>query len=340
MKKLLDSVKEYYLLIISIFIVISLVIIYTHNSFIDKPVQNKKLYITSEVELKSPEFNEDNQIELGPNQQKSIEITVKNNFNTDKKYIAWYKKLNESSNIEINIENSNQITLSKEGNFIEKNSNYQMIININNKSNIEAKIQFGVVYTDIKELLTVPNNSFPLFHSVKEKNTKEYSIGDKIVLNDKSSWHVIKESLINDDYITLLKDNPINLNTNVQSFNIVSNKVLFQPDDENIKFYLENTYKENLEKNDINIGDDGEIRLITLNELLSIGNYNYKDYNYYGTTIPKWLDINTPWWTMTPFSSESIYYAHKGNIYFAKDNKTTRATIRPVIKVLKTNIEA
>lgn len=340
LKKVKKVVKANILFIILIIIIGIIAIIYSYARLRQKPIDDKELYIINNIELKSKDLDEERILTIDRNETKIITLTIINNFKSDKKFYIWYKGLTTSNNINIGSVESSTVTLLKSGNIIERNSTEEVTIGITNNNNTTSKITFGIVYGNPNDRLEVPNNSTFITNSINIIKPKEYSIGEKIILNDYSKWHVIEESSSNDDYVTLLKDKIINIEKNNQVLDMVNNKVLFDPNDENIKYYLDTIYKKELEKNNIKLGDNGEIRLITLNELLKLGNYSYKNYNYYQTTTPTWLNTNVPWWTMTPFSSDSTYYVYKGNIYFAKDKNTTRAGIRPVIKVLKSNIKS
>lgn len=340
MKKVRKVVKKNILFIILITIIVIAALIYSYVRLHQKPINNKELYIINNVELKSKDLNAEKTMSIDSNETKLITLTVTNNFKTDKKFYVWYKVLTNQNNIDIGSVKSSDVTLLESGNIIEKNTTKEIIVGIKNNNDSTIQLAFGIVYGDQNEQLKLPHNSTSITDSIDIIEKKEYSVGEKIILNDYSRWHVIEESSSNEDYVTLLKDDVINIEESDQALDVVKNKILFDPNDENIKFYLDNTYKKELEKNNIKLGDNGEIRLITLNELLTLGNYNYQDYNYYQTTTPNWLNTNVPWWTMTPFSSDSTYYVYKGNIYFAKDKNITRAAIRPVIKVLKSNIKS
>lgn len=340
LKKVRKVVKKNILFIILITIIVIAALIYSYVRLHQKPINNKELYIINNVELKSKDLNAEKTMSIDSNETKLITLTVTNNFKTDKKFYVWYKVLTNQNNIDIGSVKSSDVTLLESGNIIEKNTTKEIIVGIKNNNDSTIQLAFGIVYGDQNEQLKLPHNSTSITDSIDIIEKKEYSVGEKIILNDYSRWHVIEESSSNEDYVTLLKDDVINIEESDQALDVVKNKILFDPNDENIKFYLDNTYKKELEKNNIKLGDNGEIRLITLNELLTLGNYNYQDYNYYQTTTPNWLNTNVPWWTMTPFSSDSTYYVYKGNIYFAKDKNITRAAIRPVIKVLKSNIKS
>ena len=340
MKKVKKTLKSNIFFIISILIIVAFSFIYSYYMFYKKPIDNKELYIINKVDIISEDLDEEKSLMIDSNETKLITLTVENNFNINKKFYIWYQILNNQNNINIGSITSSAIVLNDSGNVIEKNSNQEITLGIKNNNTSTTKIKFGIVYGDQSQQLQAPDKCIFITNTINISKPKEYSIGDKIILNDYSSWHVIKESLANDDYIVLLNDNVINIEDTNQALDVQNNQVLFDPNDENINFYLENNYKKFLEESNVKIGDQGEIRLITLDELLTIGNYNYKNYNYYQAITPPWLTINTPWWTMTPFSTNSTYYVHKGNIYYAKEKDTTRAALRPVIKVLKTNIKS
>lgn len=340
MKKILEIIKRNILLIILIFIVIVLAFIYSYDNLFKRPIDNKELYVINNIELKSNDLNENKKLIIDNKETKLITMNIKNNYNIDKRFYIWYKISNNQDSINIGSASSSDIILSKDGNIIKKQSNQNLTIGIINNSNNPVEIEFGITTSDKNEVIETPNNTNVITNIINISKLKEYSIGEKITLKNNSSWYVIEESSSTDDYITLLKDNIINIKNDNQSLDIKNNLITFDPNDDNIKFYLENTYKKELETSGIKIGEQGEIRLINLNELLTIGNYNHQDYNYYNTSSPKWLILDTPWWTSTPFSKDSTYYVYKENIFFAKDKKTTRAALRPVIKVLKSNIKS
>ena len=136
----------------------------------------------------------------------------------------------------------------------------------------------------------------------------------------------------------LLRSSNIKITNTKQALSVKGDLVSYTPGDENILFYLDNTYRKELEKNGLKLGEEAEIRLITLSELQSVGQYEYKNYVYYKKTIPSWLLINKPWWTMTPFSEKSHYYVKVGNVYHTK-NDGEKYAVRPVIRILKSNIK-
>ena len=317
-------------------IVITLSMLFSYKLLkVKPPIEDKDLYIKSSVELKSDELDENKKISIDGKEKKRLKLVFKNNFNKDKKIYVWYKVDNDK--VSVGNLSTSSIKLSKDGLVIEKNRTIEVEIGIKNDSEEVSVVEFGIIYKDIGDVLDINNYKF-IDQVFKLNNNRMYSIGDRVILKNNSYYHVIKESDNNDIYVTLLSDDIIKINNN-NSLDVKDNKVLFNVNDENISFYLDNNYRKELEDKEIKIGEDGEIRLITLGELQNISEFSYKDYNYYGKNVPSWLNIKKPWWTMTPYSSDGHYYVVGKNILSTKDVKKTRAGLRIVLKLLKSNIK-
>lgn len=334
LKKIIEKLKNNLVFIILILMVFFGVTLY-YRVFSKHSIINRDLYITSVVELRCKDLDSHKKIVVDSNESKVIKLTVKNNFNSSKKFYVWYKS--DDDLLKIGSLNSSRFILSTDGNVIDKQKTLDIEIGIINTSVNSVTVEFGIVYGANNEKLDTPSDTKIITDTINVGKQREYVVGDKVNLLGNTKWYVIKESSDTDDYVTLLSDDIINILNQNTAMDNINNLVLIQNDEDNIKYYLENIYSKELEDKGINLGENGEIRLIHLNELLSFSNYNYKDYNYYGTSSPKWLRIKMPFWTMTPFSKDNYYYVYKGNIYFSKIN--TRAGIRPVIKVLKSNIK-
>ena len=335
MKKFLDLIKKNRIFIILV-LIITITTLFTYKILkVKPPVKDKDLYINSSVELKSDELDDNKKIIIDGNEKKKIQIEIKNNFNKDKKIFVWYKSDNDK--VKVGNLSISKIKLNKEGLIIGKNKTIKLEIGIKNNSDVIGEVEFGIIYKDLDE--KIDDGKYNLIDEVFYiGNNKIYSIGDRIVLKDNSNWHVIKESSNTDIYVNLLSDDIIKIDSN-SSMDVKNDMVLYNVEDENISFYLDNNYRKVLEDKNIKIGEDGEIRLITLEELQNITEYSYKNYNYYGKNIPEWLNIKKSWWTMTPYSNAGHYYVSGKNIITTKDVKKTRAGLRVVLKILKSNIK-
>ena len=211
----------------------------------------------------------------------------------------------------------------------------------------------------------------------------EYSIGDTVQFAG-SNWRVIKNSTGNDDYVTLMKETVL---TNVElgnyAFNGTSDTMSYYWDDSchpaaygysssiyncdntnsyetsKIKEFLEGTYINTLNSDNLKEIDDYKIRLINMNELTNSFGYTVDN----AATSYYLNPENTPAWVYSGFgedqNSVSGYWAMEAS---ALDNNNSRAWrvnsngytlvrgsaytnpingaygIRPVINLLKANI--
>ena len=335
MKKLFEKINKNKIFIVLI-IIVGIISFFMYKVLKTKPIiRDNDLYIKSSVELKSDDLDENKKIVVDAKQKKRLNLLIKNNFNSKKEIYVWYK-VEDNNKVKVGNLFSSKIKLSKDGLTVEENGLFEVEIGIKNDLEVATTVEFGIIYDNgINDI-----NNYLLINEVFQMGKqKSFIVGDKVRLKDNSSWHVIEESNSSDIYITLLKDEVIRIEDNTSNIDVKNNMVLHETTDENISFYLDNNYRKDLEDKNIQIGEDGEIRLITLNELQAIGQYQYKDYNYYAKDIPDWFIIKSPWWTMTPFSNDSHYYVDGKNILSIKDVKKVRASIRPVIKMLKSNIK-
>ena len=203
----------------------------------------------------------------------------------------------------------------------------------------------------------------------------DYVIGDQISFAG-SNWYVIKNSIADEDYVTLLKEKVL---TNAElgeyaSGDIYDTMLYYWSDtchpssygytewDESgcaghndyegskVKEYLEGTYINTLGETNLKEVDGYKVRLITKEELQT--NLGYATemtasyYEYSATNTPSWVykDFsysNRVWgyWTMTshPEYSFSMWCVHSGGIL--KDyNAHSNSEVRPVINLLKSSI--
>lgn len=336
MNKIRNFVKKNIYFIVSLFVICAL-FMFIYGKFSRKSIDNKNYSITNNIEFKSDSFDKNKKLTIDGKETKVVKISIKNNYLESKKVGIWYKS-DDFDKIKVGNYKNTEDKLMLEGTKIDAGKLLNVTIAITNNDSVPINIEFGMEYTDTYDNLKELTNARYISGTISVNKSGEYRVGDKVTLLDNSDWYVLKESTNLDDYVLLLKSNTIKIVDTKQALSTNGNLVIYTPDDDNILFYLDNTYRKDLENNGLKLGEDAEIRLITLSELQSVGQYEYKNYVYYKKNIPSWLQINKSWWTMTPFSEKSHYYVKKGNVYYTKSDNEKYA-VRPVIKILKSNIK-
>ena len=181
---------------------------------------------------------------------------------------------------------------------------------------------------------------------------KQYNVGDAVVFNNEK-WHVIKKSTEFDDHVVLLKDSEIAE---------LNNKPYYEcpkEDDNGIncsmkmtndyqkslpKKYFDNTYINTLGKNNLKEVNGYYIRLITVDELVTLGCSKTDETC---ENAPKWLIGDTISWTMsysTPSQTEGFVYNFGYDNYTDEYSLTesgvgSTLSVRPVINLLKSSIK-
>ncbi|MDD4831831.1 MAG: hypothetical protein PHR09_03145 [Bacilli bacterium] len=185
---------------------------------------------------------------------------------------------------------------------------------------------------------TEPKDEVYIQKEIKEPITyKEYFIGDIIIINDEE-WRVIKNSSINEDYVTLI-------NTNyTRKINNCFKKYIYLTE----KKYFEGEYLNKIGKDKTKEIDGYKIRLITLEEYdeiveLTIKEIDELNYNYSVKYKEDWVkEIDTLTMTDVDFyydlndnSKTCISWYIQGNIRQVLSNKEGFISIQPVIHYLK-----
>ena len=113
----------------------------------------------------------------------------------------------------------------------------------------------------------------------KKANYKEYSVGDAVTLLDGTKWHVINDSSHYSKYVTLIKDERVDVDGNNDVLLIPGDEIAFDVDKKkkydvtkegNIGYYIENTYRKSL----TSLQDILTIRILTEDELVAIQHTN------------------------------------------------------------------
>lgn len=185
---------------------------------------------------------------------------------------------------------------------------------------------------------TEPKDEIYIQKEIKEPITyKEYFIGDIIIINDEE-WRVIKNSSINEDYVTLINSNY------TRKINNCFKKYIYLTE----KKYFEGEYLNKIGKDKTKEIDGYKIRLITLEEYdeiveLTIKEIDEINYNYSVKYKEDWVkEIDTLTMTDVDFyydlndnSKTCISWYIQGNIRQVLSNKEGFISIQPVIHYLK-----
>ena len=193
--------------------------------------------------------------------------------------------------------------------------------------------------------------------------TKEYKIGDQVVLKDNSTYHVIEDAASTSATIKLLADT----NVATQAFDtenlrpVISNSYcaddshgcnMYQANgstvitDSSIKTWLNGTYLENLKTSITNAGgtiEDLTVSIPSMEELVKANKNANKKFNQTIFTFDKAYLTSTSYWTSTAVKgndSSYVWYIDsstgKSAIKYAND---TTIGVRPVVVTSKLNIK-
>lgn len=176
---------------------------------------------------------------------------------------------------------------------------------------------------------------------------KKYSVGDEITFNNEK-WNVIKGSSENDDYVVVLKSTELKelsgkpyyecppeddngINCNMKMSNDYNKSVA--------KKYFEETYINELGKENLKEVNNYYVRLITIEELRELG----CDTDNSCAKAPSWLLTNKVSWTMSkPNENEtdSMYgFGDDMGPDIGEYGVGSTLDVRPVINLLKSSIK-
>lgn len=226
------------------------------------------------------------------NTSETYNITIKNNGNINAllKDIVTTPDLDKIDYIDY------QINGIKEGNIISKGESRDVTITFHNpkKQSKEVIVTFNFAQSNI---------------TIYEDTSNIYKVGDKVKLKDKTDWYVIDDS--NTNYITLFSSESIKDIIFDEKSNLYTNSYIYN--------YLNKNYKSLLNKANILIGSEGEIRLLTKNEYNKLSKLEINNDNF-------WLNYN----------NQAYIVTNEGKIEKQDVNKLSG--LRPVIKILKENL--
>jgi len=216
---------------------------------------------------------------------------------------------------------------------------------------------------------TVPTTvNIPTINSNENNDTsyKSYSIGDEITFNNEK-WYVIKSSGSDQDYVTVIK--AIYLVNQFAYYHCAPEDIIGEFHDNCSKMkndysssyakkYLEQTYLPTLGASNLKEVNGYKIRLITLDELQSLG---CSSIDQTCKNAPNWLQYDginpngsSDYWTMTEAKSDPIsptvwnvsYCGSNSRASIICENVLSNTTgtgstleLRPVVNLIKSNIQ-
>lgn len=171
-----------------------------------------------------------------------------------------------------------------------------VIFDFSSDSKIKSSATAGKIFKDVNGdikiienikilLLNCNENGCKLFNSGENNSssdlTDKYEIEDPIILKDGTKWHVIKESSEYSNYISLVRDERLDINgdgisittgmanePDRKAFDTSGSKKYDDKSPTNLGYYLNTTYKSSLTK----LNDIIEIRILDVKEIENIVN--------------------------------------------------------------------
>jgi len=162
----------------------------------------------------------------------------------------------------------------------------------------------------------------------------EYYVGEKIMLADGNNWYVIKDSLNDSSTVKLLKEYPLDINSDkkidefdkVKYYSSKNENIYDKSDKSSIAYYLNHNYRQELESY---IGEVEEISLLTSKEFVNVRNKMGYGYEWYEGN---WLANNSigTWWidsTETGKTVKAVSSIGSYKVYKATEKNYVRPTI-------------
>ncbi|MBR1386135.1 MAG: hypothetical protein IJ568_04845 [Bacilli bacterium] len=163
-----------------------------------------------------------------------------------------------------------------------------------------------------------------------------YSVGDKVILKDSTVWYVVKDSDSNEENIILFREYVLDINGDTKidnndklKYNTENNPILDDNNEDSVAYYLENTYKKELQSN---VGEIISVGLLTTKEFIKIRDkmgfgYEWSDGNWLANRSMDnwWIDSeqNGKVYAVSPNGSFKLYNASSYNL------------VRPKIEIKK-----
>ena len=256
-------------------------------------------------------------------------------------------------------------------------------ITVTNKGTLDAVVESINVVKGDNQAITYTTNDITVTINYQQDlgqvpAYEAYSIGDTIEFVG-SNWRVIKNSTMDEDYVTLMKETVLtNSQLGSYAYNETYDTMEFTwrdnchqnnhgyssndysncdntniYDDSKVKEMMDTRYLPMLGENNLKEVDGYKIRLITLNELQeNLGISKATSTTWYTidkSKTPGWVYeplVNyqnnvSGYWTMTPNPTTSFYVfkVYSTSVAFNEYATTSEAAVRPVINLLKSSIE-
>ena len=251
-------------------------------------------------------------------------------------------------------------------------------LGVGEKATLSVKVEYNSEVTSQPSVtnkdLTVIMNYVQDIGKDSDVTYDTYSVGD-VVSFAGSNWYVIKDSSVEEDYVTLFKATVLNNNElgdyatktghNTMSYywsDTCHYSGTYGYNNENnsgcsghnnyegskVKEFLEEIYINTLGETNLTEVDGYKVRLITTDEITGLGWTNLGSSGSSNVDAPSWLysgfrdsnDNNTyGYWTMTEYSDSSRVWIVNKDSYLNNDMVSNASYgVRPVINLLKSSI--
>lgn len=250
---------------------------------------------------------------------------------------------------------SDKEELFEDGEILETIEEGKVFVDANGDIKIISNIKIRELYCTYKEDKFDCNRVSDANTGLENVDNKVYKIGDAVTLKDGSLWHVIGDSSMYSNYVTLLYDGVLKtdkyasrtFNDDYEDgfpFDTSGLRDLDKERSGNIMYYLYNEYLPSL-----GLGDDAEVRImyeeeyVKLMEKIDRSSLNEEMLNT--EEVKHWFYNHTlgNWWIFSEdeYGLKTVIWSNgfmEGNDGFAISDVQFRYYVRPVITINKNNL--
>lgn len=250
---------------------------------------------------------------------------------------------------------SDKEELFEDGEILETIEEGKVFVDANGDIKIISNIKIRELYCTYKEDKFDCNRVNDANTGLENVDNKVYKIGDAVTLKDGSLWHVIGDSSMYSNYVTLLYDGVLKtdkyasrtFNDDYEDgfpFDTSGLRDLDKERSGNIMYYLYNEYLPSL-----GLGDDAEVRImyeeeyVKLMEKIDRSSLNEEMLNT--EEVKHWFYNHTlgNWWIFSEdeYGLKTVIWSNgfmEGNDGFAISDVQFRYYVRPVITINKNNL--
>ena len=203
---------------------------------------------------------------------------------------------------------------------------------VTNISETKKELMLTFIYIDNSK----PSSSGGSSGGTEEEEYEVFKVGEKVELIDGTIWYVTKNSSSSEDKVTLVSENTVSSNGSVstngtytKAFDSNNTNEYDQFDTNNIGYYVKNTVETYIKNSIKNSGGNitgTTARLLTKEE--------YDD--LIKEEVPSWMEGS--YWLMSNEKGNNGYYFN-GTSVVSTSSFTSSYRVRPVIIILKSNVE-